>query len=90
MNEDVKIITAIGGAGLIIGIAKILAADEPIKLRQAIGRALLSAGLGCGAGMVVLLIPGLSMVGYVGLSCALASLGASAVEKLFSKAILRE
>ncbi len=85
MQEDQKLLFSLGFAGIIIGIAKLLSSDEPIKIRQAIGRCILHGALGIAAASFVVFIPLISFTGQIGLACVFASLGASALEKLFTK-----
>lgn len=84
MQEDTKLLTTLGVAGVIIGVAKLLASDAPIQMRQAVGRCILHGALGVAAASVVAFIPNLSFAGQVGLACVFASLGASALEKMFA------
>lgn len=85
MNDDVKLLASLGGAGALIGIAKMLSSDELPKARQIVGRAILSGGLGVAAGAAVLIIPSIPLVAQVALACILSSLGVSALEALFAK-----
>lgn len=87
MKEDLHLIGALAGAGFLVGIAKLLAADEPLKLRHVVGRAILSGALGLAAGAVVIFIPGVTFVAQVALACILASLGASALESMFHRIV---
>lgn len=80
MQDEVKLVGALAGVGALIGIAKMLNSDEPIRVRQAVGRAVLSGATGLAAGAVVIFIPGVGFVAQVALACILASLGASALE----------
>lgn len=85
MNEDAKLLTALGATGVLIGIAKMLSSEEPLRARQVFGRAVLSGALGVAAGAAVIFIPGISFVAQVALACILASLGVSALETLFAR-----
>lgn len=38
MNEDFKLLAALGAAGGLIGIAKMLSSNEKLKPRQIVGR----------------------------------------------------
>lgn len=84
-NDELKLLAALAAAGVAIGIGKLLASEEPINLRQAIGRAILSGALGVAAGAIVLLFPGIGIVPQIAVACILASLGASALELLFNR-----
>ncbi|WP_408953169.1 hypothetical protein [Lysobacter sp. Hz 25] len=85
MNEDLKLLTALGCAGAVIGIAKMLSSTEKLKPRQIVGRAILSGALGVAAGAIVLLFPGIGFVPQIAVACILASLGVSALEVLFNR-----
>lgn len=85
INDEIKLLAALAAAGVAIGIGKLLASDEPIKLRQAVGRAILSGALGVAAGAIVMLFPGIGIVPQIAVACILASLGASSLELLFNR-----
>lgn len=87
MHEEVKLVGSLAGVGVLIGIAKMLTSDEPLKARQVIGRAILSGALGLAAGAAVIFIPGISFVAQVALACVLASLGTSALESMFNRIV---
>jgi hypothetical protein len=86
-TTDAKLLAALGTAGVLIGVGKMLADDKPLKARQAIGRAILSGALGVAAGAIVIAIPGVGFVPQVALACILTSLGTSALEVLFSRLV---
>lgn len=85
MNEELKLIGALGGAGLLVGVAKMLVSDEKPKPRQVLGRAILSAATGLAAGGAVVFIPDINFVAQVAIACVLSSLGTSAVETLLTR-----
>jgi len=87
MNEDLKLVGALAGAGLLVGLGKLLTADEPIKARQVVGRAILSGATGLAAGAVVIFIPGIGIVAQIALACIMSSLGASSIEAIFSRIV---
>lgn len=68
--------------GLVIGLGKLLASNEPFTWRLAIGRAIVSAGLAVAAGGILAFIPSLSPMALIGLACASAVLGEQFLEKL--------
>ncbi len=82
-----KLLAALAAAGVLIGVGKLLASDEPVKLRQAIGRAILNGALGVAAGAIVLLFPGIGLVPQIAVACILASLGVSTLEVLFNRVL---
>lgn len=84
-HQDAQLLVSLGVVGVIVGIAKMLVSNEPIKARHAIGRAILSGALGVAAAAAVIFMPGLSFVAQVGIACVISSLGASAIESAFQK-----
>jgi len=77
----------LAGAGLVTGLGNLLASDEKLTWRIVVGRAISSAGLGAAAGTALLWVPDMPMVAMVGLSCTVASLGTSGLERLIQKAV---
>lgn len=73
--------------GISIGIGQLLASNERITSRLLIGRALSTGGLAMAAGVVLVWVPELSMVGQIGVAAGLASLGTSGLERVFQRAI---
>ena len=71
--------------GAIIGLGKLLADDTPFSWRVALGRAVVSGGLGASAGILLTAFPDASPVLLYGTAAALASLGTSALEIAFTK-----
>ena len=55
--------------------------------RIIVGRALSTGGLGTVAGVVVVWIPELSFAGQIGVAAGIASLGTSALERVFQRVI---
>jgi len=84
-HDELKLLAALVVAGVLIGIGKILASDEPIRLRQAVGRAIHSGALGAAAGAIVLLFPAIGFVPQIAVACILTSLGVSSLEALFNR-----
>ncbi|MDR6455486.1 holin [Variovorax paradoxus] len=68
--------------GLVVGLGKLLASNEKLSWRLAIGRALVSAGLAVAAGALLAFIPGLSQLAVIGLAAASAVFGEQFLEKL--------
>lgn len=80
--------TIVGGlaaVGALVGIGQLLASKEPLTLRIVLGRALSSAGLGAASAAVLVFLPDLPLVAQFGLAATLASLGTSALERLFQR-----
>lgn len=78
----VGILAAIGAA---IGLGKLLASDEKLTPRIAIGRAVVTGGIGAAAGAGTLLFPTADPVVLYGLAAALASLGTSGLETILNR-----
>lgn len=77
-----KTLAVLAGVGVIVSVGKLLMSDEKFSWRLAIGRSIVSAGLAVAAGSIVAFIPGVSMLGIVGLAAACAVLGEQFLEKL--------
>lgn len=73
--------------GVSIGIGQLLAGNERLTLRLLVGRALSTGGLAMAAGVVLVWVPELSMVGQIGVAAGLASLGTSGLERAFQRVI---
>jgi hypothetical protein len=80
-------LAAIGAA---IGLGKLLVEDKPFTLRIAVGRALVSGGLGASAGLVLAAYPDASPVLMYGLAAALASMGTSLLELAVVRFVAKE
>lgn len=77
-----KSLAILAGLGVVIAIGKLLVSDEKFSWRLAIGRSIVSAGLAVAAGSILAFIPGVSMLGVVGLASACAVLGEQFLEKI--------
>ena len=75
------------GVGFIIAIGKILAADENVTVKMAVGRGLITAGLAVAGFSVLTFIPGLGIEGKIGVAALMASLGTTATEMLLRKIV---
>ncbi|WP_266156783.1 hypothetical protein [Dyella silvatica] len=85
MDQETKLLASLGAVGLLIGFAKTLASGEHVKWYVALARAVLTAALSIFAAFAVVLFPSLNFPGYVALACGLASLGTSALERIFQR-----
>lgn len=85
MNQDTKLLATLGLIGAFIGIGQLLASGDKITARVAVSRAILSGALGLCAAASTLVFPELTFTASVGLACVIASLGTSALERLFQK-----
>ena len=75
--------------GVSIGVGKLMAGEEPLTARLLIGRAISTGGIAMAAGAVLVWIPALPLLGQIGIAAALASLGTSGLERVFSRAVGR-
>ena len=73
--------------GIFIGMGQLLTGNERLTLRLLVGRALSTGGLAMAAGVVLVWVPELSMVGQIGVAAGLASLGTSGLERAFQRVI---
>lgn len=73
--------------GVVIGFGQLLAGSERITVRLLVGRALTTGGLAMAAGVVLVWVPELSLVGQIGVAAGLASLGTSGLERAFLRVI---
>lgn len=76
--------------GLTIGIGQLLASRETLTWQIVVGRAISTAGVGMAAGAIVIWIPGVPLLGQIGLAAALASLGTSGLERMTQKFFNKE
>lgn len=77
-----KSLGILAGLGVLIAVGKLLMSNEKFSWRLAIGRSIVSAGLAVAAGSILAFVPGVSMLGVVGLASACAVLGEQFLEKL--------
>lgn len=75
------------GVGFVLAIGKILASDEHVTIKKALGRAIISAVLAVAGFAILAFIPGLGVEGKVGISALMASLGATGAELLFKRVL---
>lgn len=73
--------------GIIIGLGQLLTGNERLTVRLLVGRALSTGGLAMAAGVVLVWVPELSLVGQIGVAAGLASLGTSGLERAFQRVI---
>lgn len=71
--------------GVSIGLGQLLASQERLTPRIIVGRALSTGGLAMAAGLVLVWVPDLPLVGQIGAAAALASLGTSGLERTFQR-----
>jgi hypothetical protein len=70
--------------GAAIGVGQLLQTDGRWCWKKAIGRALVSGGLGTAAGLLLLAMDSAPPIALFGLAAALASLGTTSLERLFA------
>jgi hypothetical protein len=87
LREQIVYAFVFSVVGISIGIGQLLASGEKLTPRIVIGRALSTGGIAISAGAVLVLVPGLSIIGQIGIAAALASLGTSGLERLFARIV---
>lgn len=75
----------LAGVGLIVGLGKLLASDEPLTFRKVFGHGIVSGGLGAAASLILIPLPDLPLPVLIGAACALSSVGASALALFLQK-----
>lgn len=82
LTPEGKIIALTGFVGALLGVGQMLASGEKVTWRVAVGRAIVSGGLGLAACAALMVFDQLPLPALVGLASILASLGTSAVERV--------
>lgn len=80
-------VAALLAIGALIGLGKLLASDEPVTLRKALGHSIVSAGLGGSAALILIPLPDVPLPVLIGAACGLASMGASTIALLLQRYI---
>ena len=78
-------VALLAALGAVVGLGQLLAGAEPLTVRLVVGRALTSAGLGASSAALLILMPDLPLAAQLGIAATLASLGTSALERLFQR-----
>jgi hypothetical protein len=86
-GEQIALSVIFALVGMVVGLGQLFASQEMLTTRIIVGRALSSGGLGTVAGVVVVWIPDLSFAGQIGVAAGIASLGTSALERVFQRVI---
>jgi len=86
-GEQIALSVIFALVGMLVGLGQLFASQEMLTTRIIVGRALSSGGLGTVAGVVVVWIPDLSFAGQIGVAAGIASLGTSALERVFQRVI---
>ena len=85
LGESLVTALLFAAVGVSIGVGKLMASGEPLSPRLVIGRAISTGGIAMAAGAVLVWVPGLSLLGQIGVAAALASLGTSGLERIFAR-----
>jgi CDP-diglyceride synthetase len=86
-NNTAQTLGWLGLAGLFVGLGQLLGSEQKLTWRIVVGRTLSSTALGISAAAFLAWIPDLSTTALVGIACALASLGTSAIERVIQRVI---
>lgn len=87
VGEGFATATLFATVGALIGVGKLMSSGEPLSARLVIGRAISTGGIAMAAGAVLVWVPGLSLLGQIGVAAGLASLGTSGLERVLSRVI---
>lgn len=87
LDETSKNALTLAMVGALVGIGTLLASTERLTWRVVIGRAISSGALGMSAAALLSFMPTLPFAAQLGLAAVLASLGTSALERLFQRVI---
>ena len=87
MQEHEKVALQLIFMGVIIAMAKILVSEEKATWRVVVGRSILNGFTTLGAGVVLIWISDLSMLGVLGLGAFLGTLGSQFVEVKLRKLV---
>lgn len=85
MGEDTKAIWLLILTGGMIALGKLLAGDEKLTVRLAVGRIILGSATSLVAGMLLLQIPHISPLALLGTGSALGIAGAQVVESMMRR-----
>lgn len=86
-DSSYGLLGALGGIGALIGLGQLFLSDEKITLRRALGRAIVTGGLALSAAAALTYFPGLPTAAIVGLAAAIASMGATGLERFAQRFI---
>ena len=86
-SKDITNAALLAGAGIAVGIGQLLHSKEPLRWRIVVGRAMSSGGLGMAAAAALSWAPDLPFAAQLGIAAALASLGTSGLERIFSRVV---
>lgn len=83
-ENTLTVILWLAGAGLLIGLGKLLAEGQNVTLKVAFGRCIVSTALGAASALLLAFLPEAPLEAVVGLGCAIASIGTSGLERLLT------
>lgn len=75
------------GVGFILALGRVLAADEHVSAKKALGRAIISSVLAMAGFAILTFIPALGLEGKVGVAALMSSLGTTGAEMLFRRIV---
>lgn len=87
MDQDFRTLAVIAASGAVVGVGQLLNSAEPVTLRKAIGRAIVSCAIAVSASASLVWFPNMPFVAQIGLACTFASLGTSFLEKMAQRFI---
>ena len=80
--DHFKTFVLLAGIGLVVGLGRALDTEHPLSARMIAGRAIVSAGLGAAAGLILLHAPTIPPLALYGAAAAISSVGVSLLERL--------
>jgi hypothetical protein len=86
-DEATKGVGLLAAVGAVVGLGQLLVSNEKITKRLVFGRALVSGGIGASSAAALVLWPTIPLAAQLGIAAALASLGTSALERLFQRVV---
>lgn len=89
-SREESILYALFAAGAFVGLGKLLASDEKMTVRKAVGHGIVSGGLGVAASLILIPLPEVPLPVLFGAACALASMGASTLTAMVQRYIERK
>lgn len=81
---DLRAVASLAVVGVVIALGALLVTPPP-TWRIAVGRAISITGLAVAGASILVLVPELSRTGQIGVAAMLASLGTTALERLFAR-----
>lgn len=85
VSDHMKQVLMLAAVGAAIAMGKLLAGNDPLTWRVAVGRTILGSATSLVAGVVLLQIPNISPLALLGIGSALGIAGAQAVEAMVSR-----